>query len=99
MMIPFLDLEPLLQAPAGHPESKAENIQLIWGAVNSNFCGFRGVPSLCCRVVDRKGISLEQGGCQGEAPCLMVQVKLCWANHAKRHFFKNKYGLSHKYFT
>ena len=46
MMIPFLDLEPLLQAPAGHPESKAEVIQLIWGAVNSNFCGFRGVPSL-----------------------------------------------------
>ena len=45
-MIPFLDLEPLLQAHAGHPESKAEVIQLICGAVNSNFCGFRGFPSL-----------------------------------------------------
>ena len=67
-MIPFLYLEPLLQAPAGHPASEAEVIQLIWGAVNLNFCGFRGIPSLCCRVVDRKGICLEQGGCQGEAP-------------------------------
>ena len=85
-MIPFLYLEPLLQAPAGHPASEAEVIQLIWGAINLNFCGFRGIPSLCCRVVDRKGICLEQGGGQGEAPCLLVQVKLCWANAGFPYF-------------
>ena len=85
-MIPFLHLEPLLQAPAGHPASEAEVIQLIWGAVNLNFCGFQGIPSLCCRVVDRKGICLEQGGCQEEAPCLLVQVKLCWANAGFPYF-------------
>ena len=46
MMIPFLYLEPLLQAPAGHPASEAEVIQLIWGAVNMNFCGGQeGHPS------------------------------------------------------
>ena len=67
-MIPFPYLESLLQAPAGYPAFEAEAIQLIWGVVNLNFCGFRGIPSLCCRVVDRKGIFLERGGCQGEAP-------------------------------
>ena len=50
-MIPFLNLEPILQAPAGHPVSEAKSIQLIWGAVNSNFRGFRGIPALCCQVV------------------------------------------------
>ena len=50
-MIPFLNLEPILQAPAGHPVSAAKANQLIWGAVNSNFRGFRGIPALCCQVV------------------------------------------------
>ena len=85
-MIPFLYLEPLLQAPVGQPASEAEVIQLIWGAVNMNFCGFRGIPSLCCRVVDRKGIRLEQGGCQGKAPCLLIHIKLCQANAGFPYF-------------
>ena len=76
-MIPCLYLETLLQAPARHPAPKAEVIQLIWGAINLNLCGFQGIPSHCCQVVDRKGICLEQGACQGEAPCLLVQVELC----------------------
>ena len=65
-MVPFLNLEPILQAPAGHPVTEAEAIQLIWGAVNSNFRGFRGYSS--CQVVGRKGICLEQGGCEIVAP-------------------------------
>ena len=85
-MIPFLYLEPLLQAPVGQPVSEAEVIQLIWGAVNMNFCGFRGIPSLCCWVVDRKGIRLEQGGCQGKAPCLLIHIKLCQANAGFPYF-------------
>ena len=35
-MVPFLNLEPIIQAPAGHPVTEAEAIQLIWEAVNSN---------------------------------------------------------------
>ena len=50
-MIPFLNLEPILQAPAGHPVSEAEAIQPIWRAVNSNFRCFQGIPALSCQVV------------------------------------------------
>ena len=45
-MIPFLNLELLLPAPAGHPASEAEVIQPLWGAVNLNFCGYQGIPLL-----------------------------------------------------
>ena len=88
-MIPFLNLEPILQAPAGHPVTEAEAIQLIWGAVNSNFRGFRGIPALCCQVVGRKGICLEQGGCQRGAPCLLLKVKMCWGNAGFPYFSRD----------
>ena len=65
-MIPFLDLEPLLQAPAGHPASKAEVIQLICWSCNLELLWFPKYP-LPHGWIGRVYICLEQGGCQGEA--------------------------------
>ena len=37
-------------------------------------------------TLDRKGICIDQGGCQEETPCLLVQVKLCWTNAGFSYF-------------
>ena len=67
-----------LEAPAGGRVSEAEAMQFILEAVNSNFRGFRGIAALCCQVVGRKGTCLQQGGCQRDTPCLLINVKQGW---------------------
>ena len=78
-MIPFLGLEPLEQAPPGRVVSEAEAIQLIWGHVNSNFRGFRGISEVSCKLSGRKSVCLESGGCREKgAPCLLYKIKVQW---------------------
>ena len=71
-MILLLDLEPVHEALAGGLASEVEAIQLIWGVVNSNFRGFRGIAALCCQVVGKKGICLQQGDVKGTLPVFSV---------------------------
>ena len=76
-MVPFLNLEPILQAPAGHPVTEAEAIQLVWGAVNSNFWGFRGIPAvrwLAGResALNREGVRLSPPA-PAPAPAISIQ--------------------------
>ena len=79
MVIPLLALEPLDRAPAGSLPSLAECIQLLWGHVNSNFSGFQGVASACCKIVGRKAVCLEPGGCvELGIHCLLFKVKERW---------------------
>ena len=79
MVIPLLGLEPLGQAPPGIVVSEAEAIQLIWGHVNSDFRGFRGIAGVSCKLSGRKSVCLESGGCRERGvPCLMFKVKEQW---------------------
>ena len=79
MVIPFLGLEPLGQAPPGRVVSEAEAIQLIWGHVNSDFRGFRGIAGVSCKLSGRKSVCLESGGCRERGvPCLVFKVKEQW---------------------
>ena len=79
MVIPLLELEPLDRAPAGSLPSEAECIQLIWGHVNSNFSGFKGVASVSCKMVGRKTVCLDSGGCvELGIHCLLYKVKERW---------------------
>ena len=47
----WLGLLPLSRAPALSLPSEVEVLQMIWGHVNSNFTGFRGIASICCKLV------------------------------------------------
>ena len=79
MVVPFLGLEPLVLPPDFRLVSEAEAIQLIWGQVNSNFKGFRGIASVCCKIVNRRGICQEPQGCLNtDSPCLLTKVKKWW---------------------
>ena len=40
-LVPLLEEGVLLQAPPAKLPSEAYAIQLIWGQVNANFCGFQ----------------------------------------------------------
>ena len=80
--VPLLDEGVLLQAPPAKLPSEANAIQLIWGQVDSNFRGFQGVKSICCRVQgpanskEKRGICRLQGGCmENESPCLLFKIK------------------------
>jgi len=80
-LIPLLGMEPLGRAPIQSLPSEADTIRLIWGHVDSNFKGFRGISSICCNVEDRRGICLlgKPGSCGGQdSPCLLFKVKERW---------------------
>ena len=54
---------------------------MIWGHVNSNLTGFRGIASICCKLVGGKAICLngDAGSCGGgQAACLLFKVKEPW---------------------
>ena len=92
MVIPLLELEPLAQAPAGSLPSEAECLQLIWGHVNSNFSGFKGVASISCKVVGRKSICPEPGGCVVLGNhCLLFKVKERWVESGFPTFLLDKH--------
>ena len=79
--IPLLGFEPLNHAPLQKLPSEADVIRLIWGHVNSNFRGFQGISSICCRIKDRQGICLskDQESCGGQnVACLLYKVKERW---------------------
>ena len=79
--IPLLGLEPLQRAPPNKLPSEADVIRLLWGQVASNFRGFRGITSICCRVKDRRGVCQlgEQESCGLQnLPCLLFKVKERW---------------------
>ena len=79
MVVPFLGLEPLVLPPDFRLVSEAEAIQLLWGQVDSSFKGFRGIASVCCKLVSRKGICQGPQGCSNrESPCLLKNVKKWW---------------------
>ena len=63
-MISFLDLEYLLQAPAGHPASEAEVIQLIRGA----FMVSEVSPASAVRCWTGKASVLSSEGARGKSP-------------------------------
>ena len=77
----WLGLLPLSRAPALSLPSEVEVLQMIWGHVNSNFTGFRGIASICCKLVGGKAICLngDAGSCGGgQAACLLFKVKEPW---------------------
>ena len=82
--VPLLEEEALLQVPPLKLASEAVAIRLIWGQVNSDFNGFRGVKDLCCQVKvndrkERRGICNILGGCMEKgSPCLLLKIKERW---------------------
>ena len=92
MVIPLLELEPLAQALAGSLPSEAECLQLIWGHVNSNFSGFKGVASISCKVVGRKSIFPKPGGwVELGNHCLLFKVKERWVESGFPTFLLDKH--------
>ena len=44
VVVPLLDLPALEKTPRGTLASKADFLRLLWGYVDGNFVGFRGLP-------------------------------------------------------
>ena len=70
VILPLLDLPALDRTPEGKLPSKSDFLRLLWGYVDGNFVGFRGMNNstlqciLCLNLLHRNSEPLLQD-CQG----------------------------------
>ena len=61
-MIPILDLPGIARVPPNSLASRVDTIRLVFGHVNDNLQGFKGIPSICCSI--KNGASICQVMCR-----------------------------------